>query len=582
MLYALIKSICLTEGRLSPNWYALMIKNISSVPSDSLIQTDVCIIGAGAAGIAIALSLAGRNLNITLLESGSDKLDKNTQALYAGTVVNEKLHSPPDKYRHRRFGGSTAIWGGRCMPFDPIDFEKRDYIPQSGWPITYEDLAPYYPKANRLLEAGEYRYDADDVFGMDKSLFKGFRSDNVLTNNMERFSCPTNVASRYRRRLELAEDIQVLLGANCTGIRLDDTGRHTTHLDVASLDGKKMKIIAKEVVVATGGIEAARLLLASNDVCKMGIGNQHDLVGRFYQCHIAGNLGKLTIFGPTSNVRHGYEISAEGIYCRRRISLTEETQRKIQAGNMVARLHFPKIVDPSHKIGVLSGLFLAKNFISYEYGKRLKDGRASPTTYLKHLKNIILDPIDTIKFLYHWITKRTLAKRKFPSVILRNKINQFTLEIHGEQYPNRNSRISLLDEKDALGMPKTKIDWQYLPEDIESIRRSLSVLSEELQKSGIGTFEFDSKRLEEDLTRFGAYGGHHIGTTRMGESPEISVVDANCKVHHVDNLYIASSAVFPTSGQANPTLTIVALSFRLADHLAQKLNAPLQMNHLRI
>lgn len=556
-----------------------MINNISSIPSDTQIETDICIIGSGAAGIAIALSLAGRGLNITLLESGTDTLNKKTQNLYAGEVADELLHSPPDKYRHRRFGGSTAIWGGRCMPFDPIDFEKREYIPQSGWPISYTDLAPYFPVANRLLEAGEYAYDADEVFGKNKPLFKGFDSQILLTSNLERFSCPTNVAHRYRNHLEKAKDIQVLLGANCTGIRLNAAANHVDCLDVASLEGKKIKVIAKQVVMATGGIETARLLLASNDICKTGIGNQYDLVGRYYQCHIAGNLGKLTIFGSPTNVRHGYEVSPEGIYCRRRLSLSAETQRKIQAGNMVARLHFPKIVDPSHKIGVLSGLFLAKNFISYEYGKRLKDGRASLGTYFKHLSNIALDPVDTIKFLYHWITKRTLAKRKFPSVILRNKSNQFTLEIHSEQYPNANSRISLLDERDMLGMQRVKIDWQYLPEDIESVRRSLEIIKEEINKSGIGTFEFNAEQLEEDLTRFGAYGGHHIGTARMGDDPQTSVVDANCKIHHVDNLYIASSAVFPTSGQANPTLTIAAISLRLADHLAQKMQAVDQARH---
>jgi choline dehydrogenase-like flavoprotein len=468
------------------------------------------------------------------------------------------------------------------MPFDPIDFKQRDYIPQSGWPITHADLAPYFPVANRLLEAGEYAYDADVVFGKKKPMFQGFASDILMTNNMERFSCPTNVGSRYHRRLSLADDIQVILGANCTGIRLNATADHVDHLDVASLDGKKMAVKAKQIVVATGGIEVARLLLASNDICKTGIGNQQDLVGRYYQCHIAGNLGKLTILGPTLNVRHGYEVSAEGIYCRRRLSLTEETQQKIKAGNMVARLHFPKIVDPSHKVGVLSGLFLAKNFISYEYGKRLKDGQASLSTYLKHFSNIILDPIDTFRFLYHWLTKRTLAKRKFPSVILSNKSNQFTLEIHGEQYPNPDSRITLIDECDALGMPRVKVDWRYLPADIESVRRSLDVFVEEFRKSGVGNFEFDATKLEEDLTRFGAYGGHHIGTARMGKDPETSVVDANCKVHHVDNLYIAGSAVFPTSGQANPTLTIAALSLRLADHLAQKMQAPCQSKHLVI
>jgi choline dehydrogenase-like flavoprotein len=366
-----------------------MIKNISEIPSDTQLEADICIIGSGAAGLAVALSLAGRGLKIVLLESGTEAFSKKTQKLYAGELADEKLHSPPDKYRHRRFGGSTSIWGGRCMPFDPIDFKQRDYIPQSGWPITHADLAPYFPVANRLLEAGEYAYDADVVFGKKKPMFQGFASDILMTNNMERFSCPTNVGSRYHRRLSLADDIQVILGANCTGIRLNATADHVDHLDVASLDGKKMAVKAKQIVVATGGIEVARLLLASNDICKTGIGNQQDLVGRYYQCHIAGNLGKLTILGPTLNVRHGYEVSAEGIYCRRRLSLTEETQQKIKAGNMVARLHFPKIVDPSHKVGVLSGLFLAKNFISYEYGKRLKDGQASLSTYLKHFSNII-------------------------------------------------------------------------------------------------------------------------------------------------------------------------------------------------
>ncbi len=551
-----------------------MISILNNLPSGSVIEADICIIGAGAAGISQALALSGRGLKILLLESGFEFADDKTQHLYAGEVADEKLHSPPDKYRQRRFGGSTTIWGGRCMPFDPIDFEQRDYVPHSGWPLKYQDLAPYYQKANQLLEAGMYEYDADKVFDADAhAAIKGFKSDIVKTNNLERFSCPTNVGDRYKQRLLVAKDIDILLGANCTGIRLNQTGNHVDHLDIASLQGVKAMVRAKKIILATGGIETTRLLLNSNDVCKNGIGNEHDLVGRYYQCHIAGNLGKLTVKGPTNVVRHGYEISPEGIYCRRRFALTAETQKKIKAGNMVARLHFPKIVDPSHKIGVLSGLFLAKNFISYEYGKRLKDGNSSLGIYLKHFANIILDPIDTIKFLYHWITKRTLAKRKFPSVILNNKSNQFTFEIHGEQYPNPDSRITLINETDELGMRKVKVDWKYMPEDIESIRRSLKLFVQEINQSGLATFEFDDDKLEEDLTRFGAYGGHHIGTTRMGTNPETSVVDVNCKLHNVDNLYIASASVFPTSSQANPTLTIVAMSLRLADHIAQTLNA---------
>lgn len=551
-----------------------MISNLNKRSTGSTIAADVCIVGAGAAGISLALSLSGRGLKILLLESGFEFADQKTQDLYAGEVADEKLHSPPDKYRQRRFGGSTTIWGGRCMPFDPIDFEQRDYVPLSGWPISYEDLAPFYQTANRLLEAGVYEYDADKVFDpVKQAAIQGFQSEILKTNNLERFSCPTNVGDRYQQRLVLAEDVEVLLGANCTNIRLNPTGDHVQQLDIASLEGIKATVHAKKVVLATGGIETTRLLLASNDVCPNGIGNAHDLVGRYYQCHIAGNLGKLTVFGPPTKVRHGYEVSPEGIYCRRRFALTADTQKSIQAGNMVARLHFPKIVDPSHKIGVLSGLFLAKNFISYEYGKRLKDGQSSLGIYLKHFANIILDPIDTVKFLYHWITKRTLAKRKFPSVILSNKSNQFTFEIHSEQYPNPNSRVTLIEDKDALGMRKVKVDWQYLPEDIESVRRSLRLFVQEINQSGLATFEFNDDQLEEDLTRFGAYGGHHIGTTRMGTQPETSVVDPNGKIHDIDNLYISSASVFPTSSQANPTLTIVAMSLRLADHIAETLQA---------
>jgi len=549
-----------------------MISNLNNLPSGSIIEADVCIIGAGAAGISQALALSGRGLKVLLLESGFEFADDKTQHLYAGEVADDKLHSPPDKYRQRRFGGSTTIWGGRCMPFDPIDFEQRDYVPHSGWPISYEDLAQYYQQANKLLEAGVYEYDADKVFDAEQqAVIKGFKSDILKTNNLERFSCPTNVGDRYKQRLILAVDVEVLLGANCTGIRLNHAGSQVNQLDIASLEGIKASVTAKKIILATGGIETTRLLLASNDVCKNGIGNEHDLVGRYYQCHIAGNLGKLTVLGATSNVRHGYEVSPEGVYCRRRFALTAETQKKIGSGNMVARLHFPKIVDPSHKIGVLSGLFLAKNFISYEYGKRLKDGQSSLGVYLNHFINIIFDPIDTVKFLHHWITKRTLAKRKFPSVILSNKSNQFTFEIHSEQYPNPDSRITLIDEIDALGMRKVKVDWKYLPEDIESVRRSLKLFVQEINQSGLATFEFNDDQLEEDLTRFGAYGGHHIGTARMGNDPVTSVVDANCKLHTVDNLFIASAAVFPTSSQANPTLTIVAMSLRLADHIAEVL-----------
>ena len=549
-----------------------MIKSANKIQSNTVIETDICIVGAGAAGIPMALEFEQTDTNVVLLESGDFKENKQTQNLYRGTVSDESMHSPTDKYRQRVFGGSTTTWGGRCMPFDPIDFEKRDYIPQSGWPIKANDLTDFYPKANEYLEAGFYRYDARKAFHPPaKPMFKGFESEAFSTEGIERFSCPTNLGKRYQHRFEQSSNIDLLLNANVTAIELNTQGTDVDYLQVATLSGKTFKVKAKHYILAMGGIETTRLMLASNSIHKNGIANQHDILGRFYMCHIAGNVGKLKINGSTNNVRHEYEVSPEGIYCRRRIQLSEEKQKELGVSNMVARLHFPKITDPSHRSGILSGLFMAKNFISYEYGKRLNDGE-KPTLklYTQHFWNILTDPINTLKFLTHWLTKRTLVERKFPSIILPNRTNQFSLEVHAEQLPNKNSRMYLTDEKDALGMPKIFIDWQYLAADVEAVKKTLALFSSEIAQHNIGHFEFDVDNLESELMRYGAYGGHHVGTTRMGDNPTTSIVNKNCQVHGIGNLYIASSSVFPTSSQANPTLTITAMALRLASHLKDK------------
>ncbi len=550
-----------------------MIGTAHAIGQGAVLHADVCIVGGGAAGISLALSLGGQGLEIILLESGHYEAHEPTQALYAGEVADEKLHSPPDKYRQRRMGGSTTIWGGRCMPFDAIDFEQRSQVPYSGWPISLEDLLPFYPEANKLAEAGRYAYDMDEALGgKAPPMIRGFASDVVCTDGIERFSCPTDFGSRYARRLKVAQDIRVLLGANCTALHLDSVGRSVREVDVATLQGRSFKVSARSIVLASGGLETARLMLASNDVAPAGVGNENDVVGRFYQCHIAGNVGSLELKGNPDDVRHGYEVSPEGIYCRRRLSIRAVEQRRHGLANSVARLHFPRITDPRHRNGVLSGLFLARKFISYEYGKRLNDG-APPTlsTYARHMGNVLADPLDTVAFLGHWVTKRTLAARKFPSVILRNRSNRFSLEMHGEQIPRADSRVTLAEQRDALDMPKLRIDWRYSQDDITSVKRTLDLMATEFESTGVGRLTYDEGTLEEDLMRFGAYGGHHIGTARMGTDPRTSVVDANCKVHSVSNLFVAGSAVFPTSSQANPTLTLVAMALRLGKHLSQRL-----------
>ena len=552
-----------------------MLIDLRELPSGQEWTADVCIVGAGAAGITLALELMDSGLDVLVLESGGSQAEPQTQALYAGTVTDAKLHSPPDTYRQRRFGGSTTIWGGRCMPLDEIDFESRSYVPSSGWPISSQELQAYYPRANQLCEAGEFAYTIETAFNRPlRPMIANFNSANFTSNTLERFSCPTDFGARYGNLLRSARQVRVLMHANVTKIQLNASGTQVASLTASTLPqhgNKRVTIKPKQVVLATGGIEVARMLLANRDVHRNGIGNDHDVVGRYYMCHLAGTIGTLTFKRSLADVWHGYDVSDDGVYCRRRLALRPQVQRAQGIGNFVARLHHPRITLPEHKNSVLSLLYLAKPLIPYEYGKRLYGEEGTPvTTWLKHLRNVLAGPFDAAGFAWHMLRDRKLAARKFPSIIIKPKAPLFSLDFHAEQEPNALSRLTLNSEVDALGVPRINVDWRYTSGDVATVSKSIQLLATDIRQSGAGEFVYDPAALEFEMTRYGAYGGHHIGTTRMGNDERNSVVNSDCRVHAVNNLYISSAAVFPTSSQANPTLTIVAMACRLAAHLRSK------------
>lgn len=542
-----------------------MMQDARELPEASVLSTDLCIVGAGAAGIALALEFAGTGTQVLLLESGGTKPDPETQGLYAGTVADAHLHSPPDRYRQRRFGGSTTIWGGRCVPFDPIDFESRDYIAHSGWPFGFAALAPHYARANQLCEAGAFAYTAGAAFATPlRPMLEGFRSISFSTDTLERFSCPTDFGARYARRLNDAANVRVLLHANVTALRLDAGGGVLESLSVRTLTGRTFTVRAAHVVLATGGLEVARLLLANRDVHRQGIGNDHDVVGRYYMCHLAGTIGALSVREPAA-AWHGYDVADDGVYCRRRLALTPGAQRALRIGSVVARLHHPRIADPAHRTGILSLLYLARRLISYEYALRLASGGAPGLLpWLQHVRNVACDLPGTIAFAWHLLRDRKLAERKFPSLIVTPRNRSYSLDIHAEQQPNPASRVTLGPGHDALGQPQLHIDWRYTRRDVDAVQRTLALLAGDVQRSGVGRLDYNPQAVEMEMTRYGAYGGHHIGTARMGSDLRTSVTDGDGRVHGVANLFVAGAALFPTSGQANPTLTIVALALRQA------------------
>lgn len=548
-----------------------MIQSAREIVRDTIVRANICIVGGGPAGITLALSLARIGQSILLLESGGDTPDAEIQALNTGEVADETLHSPPDKYRQRILGGGTSIWGGRCVKFDPIDFEHRPWMEHSGWPTSYEDVECHYAAANALCEAGEYEYDARlAVAGGMRPLLRGFAPAHFDVNGIERFSCPTDFGRRYREGLQSAATIRVLLRATVSRLNGSRDGSRIESLDVRNSRDTAFTVVADQYVLAMGGMETPRLLLTSDDVHAGGIGNANHLVGRYYMSHIAGTVGCLQVNGPIDSVWHGYDVAADGTYCRRRLSLRPAVQAAFGLGNLVFRLHHPRIADPRHRTGPLSAIFLAQRFISYEYAKRLvSDTPPSARTWLRHGLNTAADPLSTARFLGHWVRYRTLAKRKFPSIIIRPRTNLFSLDFHAEQAPNPDSRIGLADSRDRFGNRLIRVDWHYNRQDVETVARSFDLLRDDLAEQSIGrlTLAANEPDIETVLRRDGAYGGHHIGTVRMGATERTGVVDRHCKVFGVNNLYVAGSATFPTSSQANPTLTIVALALRLASHL---------------
>jgi choline dehydrogenase-like flavoprotein len=535
----------------------------------AVLRSQLCIIGAGPAGIALALQFIGTSTDVVLIAGGGLEHDDKAQALYAGEVADEALHSPLTEYRHRQFGGSSATWGGRCMPFDPIDFEPRDWIAGARWPIKYQDIAPFYPAAQTFVEAGDFNYDARTaVEGGMRAMIAGFEPKAFDADAIERFSCPTHFGRRYGQRLKRAPNIRVLLHAHAVEICRAGAGDAIGHVVLRTLGGAEFRVEASRFVLAAGGIETARLLLASRSSDAQGLGNAHDQVGRNYLCHIAGTMGELAITASEHSVFHGYDRAWDGSYCRRRLALRPEIQREKRIGNIVMRLHHPRLPDPAHGRGILSAIFLAKPFISYEYSKRLHGGEAfSAGLALRHLWNVVREPLGTAGFLVNWARRRTLAERKFPSLIVAPRNNLFSLDIHAEQVPNPESRVTLSHSLDAFGTPQARVEWRYRPLDLETVRVALGLLKDDLAQWGGGRLRYDEADIPDAMLRDGAYGGHHIGTARMAASPEEGVVDRDARVFGTSNLYVAGSAIFPTSSQANPTLTIIAFALRLAEHL---------------
>jgi choline dehydrogenase-like flavoprotein len=545
-----------------------VFEDARSLPDGHVLTCDVAIVGTGAGGATLAAELIGSGLDVVVLEAGGFAYDKQTQGLYSGEV-DDARHAALDAYRRRMFGGTTTVWGGRCAPFDAIDFETRSYVPHSGWPITREDVEPHYRRAHRYTHTGEFDYTvAGTLPRASASLIAGFASDVVLQDQLWRFSLPTDFGRTNRDALDKAVNVRVLLWANCLRILTNADGSAVTGVVAATLQGKRCSVNAARVVLAAGGLETVRLLLLSDDVKENGLGNDHDLVGRFYASHITGDLGEVTFVPRERRIVWGYERDRDGVYCKRNLRVEETNQRQLGLSNARLILSHPPFSDPSHGSGVLSAGYLAKAVMSHrispEFSRAL--GMTGYEHVGRHLANIVMDLPSVLAFGGRWAVRRLLAERKLPSVSVPSRSNTYTLHYDAEQVPDRESRVELGDERDPLGLRRLTVRWRPSAQDFDSAVRTWSVLRDELERSGVASVTATEEDVRASLAESGV-GSHHCGTTRMSSSPSTGVVDENCMVHSVRNLYVAGPSVFPTPGYANPVLTTTMLAVRLADHL---------------
>ena len=539
-----------------------------AIPAD--IQADLCIIGAGAAGLAIARSFIGTATKVCLIESGGLAGEEANQALYQGTSIGSPEFDPSIS-RMRVFGGSCNLWGGGCIPIGKL--ETREWVPDSNWPISYEDLEPYYRHARDFCQIETHDFVEDSFLTPLGVTPLEFDTRSVVNKTFAH--SPVMFGDTYRADLEQSPNITILLYANLLELDASTDGSAIHQARIGTLEGRMGTVHAKQYVLACGGIENARLLLISDSTAPNGLGNQHDLVGRYFMDHPSGKLG--TLYTPEADrIARPYdrELHKTPTSVHPEICLSDDAQRAYRTLNGRVRLFavegpVPKGLQALREFksalrtrkldenALLSAkLSLRKN------GELVNGGR--PTTPDQNMAKLTLRIVLGIGDIAKAAVRKLGNK---PAV----KADHIDLIGYFEQAPHPDSRITLGQETDKLGQRKVCMDWRLLPIDRHTYRTAALLFGTELAKASNGTFKLEPW-LEDEQAVPQVYGtSHHLGTTRMSNDPQHGVVDRECRVHGMENLYVAGSSVFPTGGWAFPTFTIIALSLRLAEHLRARL-----------
>lgn len=549
-------------------------------------EGELVVVGAGPAGIVTALEAAGAGIDVVLLESGATTFDQRAQALADVAELDVRRHAPMSMATRRELGGTSVIWGGRCLPFDPLDFDDREAINGTGWPVGYAAVEPYFHRACDWLICGRAVFDARRIPHLARaSLVPGLPDGDVRTTTLERWSLPTDFGREYGPRLERSPRVRVLTRTTCTEIVCRDGAPAVAHLRARTLGGKRVTVCGKRYVLACGGLETTRLLLASRGPGDRAIGNHSGHLGRWYMAHMEGSIARVRFTTDPRRTLYGYERDVDGVYVRRRLSFRREFALGRGLPNIVGWLANAELPDPSHRSGVLSLAYLLLasplgRAVAPDAQRQSLTGVAVPGAPYghgergpvgAHVRNIILDAGATAQFIAEFGYRRFVPRRRAPGFFAYRRDNAYPLQYHGEHLPSRESRVTLSDERDALGMPRLRIDLRFSDADVEGVVRAHQAWDEHLRAHRRGRLQYTTQDVRAAVWERVGGGFHQSGTTRMSHSPDDGVLDPELAVHGFRDLFVASSSAFVTSSQANSTYMIVALALRLADNLRRQL-----------
>ncbi len=520
-----------------------MLLDSADIQQDQTLKADITIVGAGAAGIALARELIGSRVKVLLLESGEREFDEPTQDLYIGDVVGHDF-PPLDVGRLRYFGGTTNHWSGFSRPLDAIDFEKRPYVPYSGWPFSRSHLDPFYARAQSICQLGPLDY-GEASWIEDGHL--PIRVDENVIDGAQVFQSSSRLlfGEIYGDELKNAENVSVVFNSNVTDIELNEDGREVRRLNVSSLSETRYRVESTAYVLAAGGIENARILLNADSKQTGGLGNAYGNVGRFFMDHPIRDSGHVRFNRDAPPLYFYRHREINGKVVTGFFALAAEQQRKEEL------LNCGILIEPVSLTEQYPPLLSAQSII---------DGireRELPDDVNEHLKDVLVNFDDVLRGGYRSVVS--------PQTLF------FRTRFWSECAPDPESRIFLTPERDALGQRRVALDWRLPADDFKrTYVRMHELLAMELGRNNLGRVQVFDAEPEDDPRVAAMSSHHHMGATRMHPNPREGVVDEQCRVHGLANLFVSGSSVFPTYGHANPTVTIVALALRLADHLKLK------------